>query len=240
MSKNLGQKAAGLAQHIVAIRNIIRAFAQGGWAAAALQALKHYWPQILCIACCVTLICLIITCAIPMMMFGFTGSGDAEINAMNEQAGNVAAYFNNYDKYCLDRTEEINTEIEDLEDNGYKVVQVGYYMPKNWFIALFSVSVGNDLTGVTEQQVIDFLDNCIVYEVLPIEEQTTEPGEAAEDKIIIYRHTPEQAMDYMNFSEADRDWASLLYDTLEKEETNGIISTNSNQLYRCWKTARYV
>ena len=228
MSKNLGQKAAGLAQHIIAIRRILRAFAQGGWAAAAVQALRHYWPQILCIVCCITLVCLIITCAIPMMMFSYSGSNDSQITAMNDKAQLVTGYFEKYDEYCLERSEEINTEIKDLEDSGYKVVQVGYYMPKNWFIALFSVSVRNDLTNVTEQQIIDFMDNIIVYDVLPIEEQTTEQGEVAEDKIMIYRNTPEQAMDYMKFSESDSDWAALLYETLEKEEQNGTNSSDTN------------
>lgn len=230
MSKQQGGfagKAANAAFHAVAIRNIIKAFMQGGWASAALQALKYYWPQILTIALILILLPTIIVCCFPMMMFGFEGSTDSQITEMTAQAEQVEVYFENYDQYCEDRTNEINTEIEGYSQAGYTVIQVGYYMPKNWFIALFSVSVGNKLTGVTQQQIIDFLDNCIIYEVTTPDTSNTE-SQTEENTVTVKRLSADEAMEYMEFSDSDKNWATLIFNTLESEETNGYNSTYSN------------
>ena len=69
-NKGFAGRALDLAHHAVAIKNIIKAFLQGGWASAALQALKYYWPQILAIAGVLLLLPIIIYCCIPMMLFG--------------------------------------------------------------------------------------------------------------------------------------------------------------------------
>ena len=71
MGKNNGWQTAGSLAHLAkALFDIIRAFLQGGWAAAGLQALKHYWPQILAIALVLVLLPTIIFCCMPMVLFG--------------------------------------------------------------------------------------------------------------------------------------------------------------------------
>ena len=229
MSKQQGfvGKAANATFHAVAIRNIIKAFMQGGWASAALQALKYYWPQILAITLVLILLPVIIVCCLPMMMFGFVGSTDSKITEMTSQAELVEGYFDNYDQYCQDRTDEINTEIEGYRQAGYTVVQVGYYMPKNWFISLFSVSIDNNLTGVTEQQIKDYLDNCIIYEITTPDADSDE-SQTEENTVTVKRLTVDEAMEYMEFSDSDKNWVKLIFNTLESEERNGNNSTYSN------------
>ena len=102
MSKQQGfaGKAANAAFHAVAIRNIIKAFLQGGWAAAAMQVLRHYWPQVLAVALVLVLLPVIIICCFPMMMFGFDGSTDSQITEMSVQAKQIERCFENYDQYC--------------------------------------------------------------------------------------------------------------------------------------------
>lgn len=231
-NKGFAGRALDLAHHAVAIKNIIKAFLQGGWASAALQVLKHYWPQVLTVAVVLLLLPVIIFCCLPMMLFGYEGSTNSKITEMTAQATVVSNYFANYDQYCEDRMNEINTEIEYYQNSGYTVVQVGYYMPKNWFIALFSVSVRNDLTNVTEQQIIDFVDNCIVYEVetVPAENTESESTESttASNTVTIKCLTAEETMEYMNYSDSDKNWATLIFNTLEQEETDGNNSTYTN------------
>lgn len=229
MSKHQGfaGKAMNAAYHANAIKNIIRAFMQGGWAAAALQGLKYYWPQILCVALVLILIPLLIVCYMPMVMFGFEGSQDPKITEMNAMAKDVGEYFENYDRYCSDRTDQINTEIELYVNDGYYLVEEGEYMPKNWFIALFSVSVGNDLIGVTEQQIVDFVNACNFYEIVISENQEEESANVTK-KIIIKHLTADEAMEHLNFSDTDKNWATLMFNTLESEETDGYNSVYSN------------
>ena len=86
MAKKSGLEIAGSAAHLAkALYDIIKAFMQGGWAAAALQALKHYWPQILVIALVLLLLPIIIFCCLPMVLFGYQSSTNAEISAMTVQ-----------------------------------------------------------------------------------------------------------------------------------------------------------
>lgn len=231
-NKDFVNRALDTAHHIVAIKNIIKALMQGGWAAAALQVLKHYWPQVLTVAVILLLLPVIIFCCLPMMLFGYEGSTNSQITEMTAQAAVVSNYFTNYDQYCENRMNEINTEIEYYQNSGYMVVQVGYYMPKNWFIALFSVSVRNDLTNVTEQQIIDFVDNCIVYEVETAQAENTE-SESTEstvtsNTVTIKCLTAEETMENMNYSDSDKNWATLIFNTLEQEETDGNNSTYTN------------
>lgn len=230
MSKQQGfaGKAANAAFHAVAIRNIIKAFLQGGWAAAAMQAVKYYWPQILAVALALVLIPVIIICCFPMMMFGFEGSTDSQITEISGKAMQVEGYFEKYDEYCQNRTDQINTETADYVTAGYKVEQVGYYMPENWFIALFSVSIENDYTNVAESQVIDFMDNCITYEIYDETSDNTQNSEITANTVLIKRMSPDEVMDKLNFSSMEREWANLLYNTLESEEADGNYSTYSN------------
>ncbi len=215
MSKQgLFGKTLNLAHHAVAIKNIIKALMQGGWAAAALQAIKYYWPQILCAFLILILLPTIIICTLPMTMFGFEGSTDSKITEMAAQAEIVEEYFARYEQYCEQRTNQINTETEAYINSDYQILQVGYYMPKNWFIAVFSVSVGNDLSSVTEQQIIDFISSCIICEI--DDENKT---------VTVKRLSANEVMDYLNYSDSDKSWATLIFKTLESEGENGYYGT---------------
>lgn len=47
--RNGAERIADIARHAKALNSIAKAFMQGGWHAAAVQSVKHYWPQILAI-----------------------------------------------------------------------------------------------------------------------------------------------------------------------------------------------
>ena len=69
--KNGAERIAGIAQHAKALNSIAKAFIQGGWQAAAVQSVKHYWPQILAIVLIILLLPVIVFCCLPAMLFGF-------------------------------------------------------------------------------------------------------------------------------------------------------------------------
>ena len=227
MSKEQGfaGKAANTVFHANAIKNIIRAFMQGGWASAGLQALKYYWPQILTVALILILLPVIIVTCFPMMMFGFEGSTDPQITEMTAQAGVVEGYFDNYISYFEERANEINTEIIPYINSGYSFVQTGELMSRNWFIAIFSVSVGNDLREVTEQHIKDFVDSCVIYEVSEANNTETESFPA---QVTVKWLSAEETMDYLNYSESDKNWATLIFNTLESGEVNEYNSIYSD------------
>lgn len=198
MAKKSGAQVAGDLAHLAkALYDIIKAFLQGGWGAAAMQALKHYWPQILAIAVALLLIPIIVFCCLPMMLFGFASSTDTEIAAMNAQAGTVSAYYDRYDAYIDEWVAEIQTSImtpgeQNTETTGptdstqpkpeiqYEVVILGEKIQKNWFIALHAVTVGNDLNAATEADIRSFAGKCVAYTLMPVEEDTEMETEGTE------------------------------------------------------------
>lgn len=241
MANKSGLQVAGNLAHLAkALYDIIRAFMQGGWAAAALQALKHYWPQILTVALILTLLPIIIFCCLPMMLFGYDSSTDTEISAMTVQANTVSRYYDNYESYIDDWVENIkstviNSEGQDTEINGttsetesmesveYEVVFTGSKIQKNWYVALHAVTVENNLAGATEDSIRNFATNCMTYTIEQAEENTegndtveTLDDTTARKQILNIRFlTPYEIMDKCNYSDSDNNWARLIYKTLE-------------------------
>lgn len=243
MARKSGLEIAGNLAHLAkALHDIIKAFLQGGWAKAALQALKHYWPQILTVALVLIFLPIIIFCCIPMMLFGYKSSTDAEISSMTVQASMVSGYYDNYESYIDEWVENIKSTVTnnispDTETNGtahntdeteaaeYEVVFTGTKIQKNWFIALHTVIVGNDLNAVTEAAVKEFSRKCVSYTIRPAVQNTeneTDDSETANNEEntskmvldICYR-TPAEIMQECNFTDSDGNWAQLIHKTLE-------------------------
>ncbi len=217
--KSAFDRVSNAAVNIKKIADIIRAFMQGGWAAAALQALKHYWPQITVAAIVLTLIPIIIVTCLPMVFFGFESSTDPEISSMTSQANALTAYYDNYDLYCDERITEIkdtvmgssNTEnanpdsaepSDSNENTLYELRFEGQKIQKVVFIAIHSVSVGNDLNAVTEEDIRAMVKNSITHSISESEENT---------EILTIRYlTSKELMDCYNFSDTDREWVNNL------------------------------
>ena len=261
-------RLADLAHHAKALKDIIKAALRGGWHAVALQALKHYWPQILAIALVLLFLPLLIFLCLPAMLFGFGSSGGGATASMSLQATTVKGYYDRYADYCAARIEAIQKAVIADESGGddtvheapdqecnYEVVLTGKPMEENWFIALHSVTTGNDLNAMSEQSVREFVEKSIVYTVedMPEETETTTAGTAvtttttafhddtvndppmpesnaasessttsateppAATKILKIRYlSPDEFMDYYSYSDADRNWAQLMVQTLEQ------------------------
>ena len=218
-NKSMLERGADIARHLKAIKDIIKAFMQGGWAAAALQVLRHYWPQITVAAIALTLIPIIIITCLPMMFFGFESSTDPEIASMTAQANALTAFYDNYDLYCDERITEIkNTVIgasdtensnpdsaqpSDSNDNTlYEVRFEGQRIQKVIFIAIHSVSVNNDLNAVNEAGIKAMVKNSITHSISDTDKNTV---------ILTIRYlTLEELMSAYNFSDADREWVNNL------------------------------
>lgn len=182
-------RLADLAHHAKALKDIIKAALRGGWHAAALQAVKHYWPQILAIALVLMFLPLLIFLCLPAMLFGFGSSGGGATASMSLQATTVKGYYDRYAEYCTARIEAIQKAVIAGNESGgddtvheapdqeysYEVVLTGTPMEENWFIALHSVTTGNDLNAMSEQSVREFVEKSIVYTVedKPAETETT-------------------------------------------------------------------
>ncbi len=263
MAKNSGLQTAGKLAHFAkALYDIIRAFIQGGWYAAALQAVKHYWPQILGIALFLIFLPVIIFCCLPMMLFGFGSSTNTQISAKTAWAGTVSGYYDSYNSYIDEWVENVqstvidgvgqNTEINSTTQNTgdnhsveYEVIFSGTKIQKNWFIALHSVTVNNNLDAVTEADVKSFSKQCVSYTTRLADENTendTFDEEVTNMILDIYYRSPDEIMAEEGFTEEEENWARLIYKTLEighnsSVGTLGSLFSDSN--WRSYVTSEY-
>lgn len=225
MAEKSGMERIADAAHIVkALKDIIKAFLNGGWQSAALQVLKHYWLKILAVTLVVIMLPIIIFCCLPSIMFGFTGSTDAEINALNEHSSNISSYYDRYPEYCSARIETIKSSVAgNSQCFACEIQIIGEAMAKSWFIALYSVSCENDLNNMSEESIKEFISKSIVYSLEESEEKTEfeEDGDAGNTKILKIQYlTPLEFMSKYNFSASDRNWAQLIYRTIQGEITS--------------------
>lgn len=271
MAKKSGMEhVSDLARHAKALKDIIKAAMSGGWQAAALQALKHYWPQILTAALILLLLPVIIFACLPSMLFGFGGSNDAEVDSMTKQAEVVQSYYDRYDDYCSERVEKIKKIADGESESGgagettsessaesaetYDFVNEGAPMEKNWFIALYSVKCGNDVYAVTEDGVRSFVAEIITYEITDkktatettetvqtettsqtgstdTESSTSNTVENTKKDLTVLYLSPEEYMTQNGFQEEDRNWAQLLYTTVQNGGSADTVGKEGSLFY---------
>lgn len=259
--KSALEHVSDAARHIKAIKDIVKAFIQGGWGAAALQAVKHYLPQITAAALVLLLLPVIIFCCLPMTLFGFGSSDDAQIASMTSKAGALSGVYDNYQRYIEDCIERIktdalkSTETQSAENGAgaeqLDIVTEGDIIQKNWYIALHAVSVGNDLETADEQSIKSFSENCVAYDIAEAapntENSNAEPKDDEPDKeqnrTLTIRHlTPAEIMEALGFSDADRNWAELMCKTLDGERNplaGDFVSLFSDSDWRTHITSEY-
>ena len=258
MAKSSGMQTAGKLAHFAkALYDIIRAFIQGGWIAAGLQVVKHYWPQILAIILFLIFLPVIIFCCLPMIFFGFGSSTNTEISAKTAWAGTVSEYYDSYNSYIDEWVDNVrstvidgvgqNTEINSTTQNAgdyhsveYEVTFSGTKIQKNWFIALHSVTVNNNLNAVTEADVRMFSRKCLSYTTMPMDlnaENDTDDEEVTNMILDIYYRSPNEIMAEEGFTEEEENWARLIYKTLEIGHNSSVGTLGSLFLDSSWRNA---
>ena len=231
MSRSALNTAGNLAYAAKSIYKMIKAFLKGGWYAAALEALKQYWPQLVCVSLAVSLVPVIFFFSLPMFLFGFNDSSDPEMTVFNEKAAAAVRYFDNYTEYYAgfdwQPVNRNNTEITaegmsvPLNDaSGGIVLPENTIIQKNRFIAIYAVSVQNDIDNVSEESIRNFAARTVRVINTPdisgnedtaaLNVPVTQPG------IRVIFLTPDEIMQNLGFSQFEKDWANLMYNTLEQ------------------------
>ena len=233
MSRSALNTAGNIAYAAKSIYKMIKAFLRGGWYAAALEALKQYWPQLICVSLAVSLVPVIFFFSLPMFLFGFNDSSDPEMTVFNEKAAAAVRYFDNYTEYYAgfdwQPVNGNNTEIPaggmsvPLNDaSGGIVLPENTIIQKNWFIAIYAVSVQNDINNVSEESIRNFAAQTVRVINTPdadisgnkntaaLNVPVTQPGA----RVIFL--APDEIMQKLGFSQFEKDWANLMYNTLEQ------------------------
>ena len=231
MSRSALNTAGNIAYAAKSIYKMIKAFLRGGWYAAALEALKQYWPQLICVSLAVSLVPVIFFFSLPMFLFGFNDSSDPEMTVFNEKAAAAVRYFDNYTEYYAgfdwQPVNRNNTEIPaegmsvPLNDaSGGIVLPENTIIQKNRFIAIYAVSVQNDINNVSEESIRDFAARTVrvinTPDISGNEDTAALNVPVTQPRIRVIFLTPDEIMQKLGFSQFEKDWANLMYNTLEQ------------------------
>ena len=182
-------------QNAQAIRKILQAFLRGGWKAAALEAVKHYWPYILGAAVGLILLPTIIMASLPSVM-----QGEAPETVTDEDISEM----------YITRMDEILCDSEVGSANEIRVV--GQPLTYNELYAVSLALTGNNTEKITREFLIGCVKASLAYTV-EREENNTEKTAA----VIRYLSLEEFAK-AENISDADLEWVRLVIKDLEENQ----------------------
>ena len=179
-------------QNMQALRKILQAFLRGGWKAAALEAVKRYWPYILGAAVGLILLPTIIMASLPSVMQGNTPDTltDEDISEM-----------------YISRMDEILCVSEVGSANEIRVV--GQPLTYNELYAVSLALTGNNTEMITRDFLLGCVNDSLTYTV-EREGNNTEITSA----VIRYLNSEELAR-LKGISDADIEWIGLVIKDLE-------------------------
>lgn len=179
-------------QNAQAIRKILQAFLRGGWKAAALEAVKRYWPYILGAAVGLILLPTIIMASLPSVMQGNTPDTltDEDISEM-----------------YISRMDEILCDSEVGSANEIRVV--GQPLTYNELYAVSLALTGNNTEMITRDFLLGCVNDSLTYTV---EREENNTGITA--AVIRYLNSEELAR-FKGISDSDIEWIGLVIKDLE-------------------------
>lgn len=194
MSRSSNSLVSAL-QNIQAIRKILQAFLRGGWKAAALEAVKRYWPYILGAAVGLILLPTIIMASLPSVMQGNTPDTltDDDISEM-----------------YISRMDEILCVSEVGSANEIRVV--GQPLTYNELYAVCLALTGNNTEKITREFLLGCVNDSLAYTV---EREGNNTGITT--AVIRYLNLEEFSR-LKGISEADIEWIGLVIKDLESNK----------------------
>lgn len=194
MSRSSNSLVSAL-QNAQAIRKILQAFLRGGWKAAALEAVKRYWPYILGAAVGLILLPTIIMASLPSVMQGNTPDTltDDDISEM-----------------YISRMDEILCDSEVGSANEIRVV--GQPLTYNELYAVSLALTGNNTEKITREFLLGCVNDSLTYTV---EREGNNTGIST--AVIRYLNLEELAQ-LKGISNADIEWIGLVIKDLENNK----------------------
>lgn len=182
-------------QNMQALRKILQAFLRGGWKAAALEAVKRYWPYILGAAVALILLPTVIMASLPSVMQGNTPDTltDEDISEM-----------------YITRMDEILCDSEVSAANEIRVV--GQPLTYNELYAVSLALTVNNTEMITRDFLLGCVNDSLTYTV---EREGNNTGIFT--AVIRYLNLEEFSR-LKGISDADIEWIGLVIRDLENNK----------------------
>ena len=179
-------------QNMQALRKILQAFLRGGWKAAALEAVKHYWPYILGAAVALILLPTVIMASLPSVM-----QGKAPETVTDEDITDM--YINRMDEIlCVSEVGSAN-----------EIRVVGQPLTYNELYAVCLALTGNNTEMITRDLLLGCVNDSLTYTV---EREGNNTGIST--AVIRYLNLEEFSR-LKGISDADIEWIELVIKDLE-------------------------
>ena len=196
MSRSSNSLVSAL-QNIQALRKILQAFLRGGWKAAALEAVKRYWPYILGAAVGLILLPTIIMASLPSVM-----QSKAPETVKDEDISEM--YINRMDEIlCVSEVGSAN-----------EIRVVGQPLTYNELYAVSLALTGNNTEMITREFLLGCVNNSLTYS---IEREGNNTGITT--AVIRYLNLEELAR-LKGISDADIEWMGLVIKDLENNKNS--------------------
>ncbi len=179
-------------QNAQAIRKILQAFLRGGWKAAALEAVKHYWPYILGAAVGLILLPTIIMASLPSVM-----QGEAPETVTDEDISEM----------YITRMDEILCDSEVGSANEIRVV--GQPLTYNELYAVSLALTGNNTEMITRDFLLGCVNDSLAYSI------KREGNNTGITTAVIRYLNLEELAQLKGISDADIEWIGLVIKDLE-------------------------
>jgi len=184
-------------QNMQALRKILQAFLRGGWKAAALEAVKHYWPYILGAAVGLILLPTIIMASLP--------------SVMQSKAPETVTDEDITDMY-ISRMDEILCVSEVGSANEIRVV--GQPLTYNELYAVSLALTGNNTEMITRDFLLGCVNDSLTYTV---EREGNNTGIST--TVIRYLNLEEFSR-LKGISDSDIEWIGLVIKDLENNKNS--------------------
>ena len=172
----------------------------------------------------VLLLPMLIFTALPNTMFGYNSAMDqgvADFTASAQRLTNAYQNIAQKNQSALERL--VNSILPGFSDyDDYQVTDGSGGMNQNWLIAIGSVRYKQDLNVMDGDALEDLLFGKLDYSA------------SITDRVLnisVWDLTPEAYMDRLGFSQAEKDWVSLLYSVMEEDQRVSIGDTDGTGYY---------
>lgn len=172
----------------------------------------------------VLLLPMLIFTALPNTMFGYNSAMDQGVADFTASARRLTNAYQNIaqkNQSALERL--INSILPVFSDyDDYQVTDGSGGMNQNWLIAIGSVRYKQDLNVMDGNALEDLLFGKLDYSA------------SITDRVLsisVWDLTPEAYMNRLGFSQAEKDWASLLYSVMEEDQRVSIGDTDGTGYY---------
>ena len=196
MSRNSNSLVSAL-QNAQALRKILQAFLRGGWKAAALEAVKRYWPYILGAAVALILLPTIIMASLPSVM-----QSKAPEQVTDEDITDMYIY----------RMDEILCDSEVGSANEIRVV--GRPLTYNELYAVCLALTGNNTEMITRDFLLGCVNDSLTYTV-----EREENNTGITTAVIRYLNLEEFSR-LKGISDSDIEWIWLVIKDLEDNKNS--------------------